>query len=69
MNHKELAALFKARRLELGLTQAQLAAKLEVSQSNISIMESGTHYMGWMGVMNLCKALKLTITLTATPHD
>lgn len=34
---------FRKARLELGLTQAQLAAKMGVNQSNISDIERGKH--------------------------
>jgi predicted transcriptional regulator len=54
----------RARRLHLGLTQRQVAAKCGVSQSCITDWESGTktptlhHLQCWVNALNMALALR-----------
>ena len=53
------AASLLGTRLRLGLTQKQMAAKLEVSQSDISKMEKGERPIGKKMAMRIGQALKV----------
>lgn len=54
-----LAKYIKMERLERGLTQSQLAQKLEVNESFIGLMERGTSKIPLDKLKRLIKILKL----------
>ena len=67
MTLPRIASTLKARRIELGLTQQQLADKLRIKQSNVSQIESGEKGLSIPMLLRYCKALKLELTFT--PKD
>ncbi len=67
MTLPRIASTLKARRIELGLTQQQLADKLGVKQSNVSQIESGEKGLSIPMLLRYCKALKLELTFN--PKD
>jgi len=52
-----LRKLLKEARLEAGLTQVEVAAKLRVPQSYIAKVEQGERKISFIEVLDLCKAL------------
>lgn len=55
--NKVLIALLRRFRDEKGMTQAELAAKLNTSQSTIGKCERGERILGFVEVEEWCKAL------------
>ena len=60
MNLIETGQFIKNRRKEIGLTQQQLAEKLEVSEKTISKWECGNGFPDTSLVLPLCEVLKIT---------
>lgn len=54
-----LRKLLKEARLEAGLTQVEVAARLKVPQSYIAKVEQGERKISFIEVIDLCKALGL----------
>ena len=52
-----LRKLLKDARLEAGLTQVEVAAKLKVPQSYIAKVEQGERKISFIETLDLCKAL------------
>lgn len=52
-----LRKLLKEARLEAGLTQVEVAAKLKVPQSYIAKVEQGERNISFIETLDLCKAL------------
>lgn len=52
-----LRKLIKEARLQAGLTQVEVAAKLKVPQSYIAKVEQGERKISFIEVLDLCKAL------------
>ena len=52
-----LRKLLKEARLESGLTQVEVAAKLKVPQSYIAKVEQGERKISFIETLDLCKAL------------
>jgi transcriptional regulator with XRE-family HTH domain len=52
-----LRKLLKETRLDAGLTQVEVAAKLRVPQSYIAKIEQGERKISFIEVLDLCKAL------------
>lgn len=52
-----LRKLLKEARLEAGLTQVEVAAKLRVPQSYIAKVEQGERKISFIETLDLCKAL------------
>ena len=52
-----LRKLLKEARLNAGLTQVEVAAKLRVPQSYIAKIEHGERKISFIEVLDLCKAL------------
>jgi len=52
-----LRKLLKEARLEAGLTQVEVAAKLRVPQSYIAKIEQGERKISFIETLDLCKAL------------
>ena len=67
MTLPRIASTLKARRIELGLTQQQLADRLGVPQSYVSNVERANHGISLDMLLRYCKALKLELTFTAKP--
>jgi HTH-type transcriptional regulator / antitoxin HipB len=61
---RDLAALTRGRRLELGLSQAELAARAHVSRQWVSAFESGKATAEVGLVIRLLDALALRMTVT-----
>jgi transcriptional regulator with XRE-family HTH domain len=61
MNKNHLAKLLRQVRLDAGLTQAQLAAKLEQSQSYISKYENGEQRLDLIELEQVCNAIQLPL--------
>lgn len=59
--HKIAMELLKARRLELNLTQKELAEKLECVQSYVSKYESGQVRLDIIELRNICEKLGYTL--------
>jgi transcriptional regulator with XRE-family HTH domain len=59
MKPKAIGAIAKARRTELGLTTTQLAAKVGVSQAQVSRLENGQQGFRSPTLVKLAKALKV----------
>jgi transcriptional regulator with XRE-family HTH domain len=57
--HQRLRTLLREARLERGLKQADLAAKLGLPQSYISKYESGERRLDVIEFIDLCKALEV----------
>lgn len=60
--HRELAALLRRIREEAGLTQQELAARLQVTQSVVSKAESGQRRLDLVQLESYCQALGTTLT-------
>jgi DNA-binding XRE family transcriptional regulator len=56
-NHRKLCALLKRQRVEQELTQAMLAAKLDVPQSFISKIEAGERRLDVLELRQVCSAM------------
>jgi transcriptional regulator with XRE-family HTH domain len=52
-----LRKLLKGARLDAGLTQVEVAAKLRVPQSYIAKIEQGERKISFIETLDLCKAL------------
>lgn len=50
----------KEARLKAGLTQVELAQKLNVSQTSYQRMETGNHDMKMSNIINICQTLKIS---------
>lgn len=59
--HRELAALLQRLRQDSGLTQEELAGRLEVTQSVISKVESGQRRLDLVQLDAYCSALRVTL--------
>ena len=59
--HAEFCERVKARRKELGLTQADVAKLMGVTQPAYSSIELGTREPGLNQLYRVCKALKIPI--------
>ena len=57
---ERLAAIIKRRRLELKLTQTQLAIKLDITYQQIQKYENATNAINSTMVPYLCAALEIT---------
>ena len=75
MDYKELGARIKAARLEAGLTQEQLAERINLSSGHCAHVERGTTKVSLSALVNIANALnttpdKLLIdnNYHATPH-
>jgi DNA-binding XRE family transcriptional regulator len=58
---EKLAALLRSVRSESGLTQAQVAERLEVPQSFVSKYESGERRLDLVELRQICKALGISL--------
>lgn len=58
--HAEFCRLVKARRNELGLTQAQVAERLGITRSAYAYIETGKFEPGLNQVIRVAKALEAT---------
>ena len=58
---EKLAALLRTVRSEVGLTQAEVADRLEVPQSFVSKYESGERRLDLIELKQICKALKISL--------
>lgn len=56
-----LRRLLKEARIEAGLTQVEVAAKLNVPQSYIAKVEHGERKISFIEVLDLCKALGIDV--------
>ena len=54
-----LGQAFKQRRLELGLTQAELARRIGTTQSYIAAVERGDRQTRWSTVLEIARSLEL----------
>jgi transcriptional regulator with XRE-family HTH domain len=59
--HKQLLALLREVRLKAGLTQAQLAERLNTDQTVISKIESGERRIDVLELRDICKAAGITL--------
>ena len=59
--HRELTALLQRLRRESGLTQGELAERLEVTQSVISKVESGQRRLDLVQLDAYCNALGVSL--------
>lgn len=53
----------RARREEIGLTQQELAAKLELAVMTIQFIEQGRRYPSLPLLFYICKALKIPVSI------
>jgi transcriptional regulator with XRE-family HTH domain len=60
--HAEFCERVKTRRKELGLTQAEMAEKLSMTQPSYAYIESGRREPGLNQVVKVAKALGLTVS-------
>jgi transcriptional regulator with XRE-family HTH domain len=58
---EKLAALLRSVRSESGLTQAQVAERLELPQSFVSKYESGERRVDLVELRQICKALGISL--------
>lgn len=63
------AAAIKARRLELGLTQEDLAGRIEIDRPFITLMESATKQPSISVLWRLASGLDLTVSELAASVD
>lgn len=56
-----LRKLIKEARLQAGLTQIEVATKLNVPQSYIAKVEQGERKISFIEVLDLCKALGINV--------
>jgi HTH-type transcriptional regulator / antitoxin HipB len=63
----QLGALVRERRRELALSQAELARRLGVSQSRVSVLESHPDRLTVEQLLSLASALQLTLHLGIAP--
>ena len=68
MNRMEIGALFKEVRKEQGLTQADLAKKVQSHTQNISRLEKGAQNVTWDLITKVAKALKREAILVLKPE-
>lgn len=59
---EKLAALLRSVRSESGLTQAQVAERLDLPQSFISKYESGERRLDLVELRQICKALGISLS-------
>ena len=65
MTKEELGIIIKNRRIELGLTQIQLAKKLGLAtRNNILEMEKGRRGISFDRLNKICEALDLELSIT-----
>ncbi|WP_088831845.1 helix-turn-helix domain-containing protein [Paenibacillus tyrfis] len=57
-----LGKTLKAKRMELNLSQYDLADRFEIDRSFISLVESGKHELSVSKIFMLCQALDITPT-------
>lgn len=60
MNKKQIGLNIKQKRLELGLSQAQLAELTQLSTVHISHIETGTGNMSLPSFLDICQVLQVT---------
>lgn len=60
---QQLGAELRRRRLALGLTQAELGARVNARQATVSTLESGTSDIRLSTLMDVLAALDLQLTL------
>jgi transcriptional regulator with XRE-family HTH domain len=58
---EELGELLKRIRKEKGLTQKEVAERIQVGQSIISDWEKGTRNPGFLGIYKLCQLFDMTL--------
>ena len=58
---EKLAALLRSVRSEAGLTQAEVAERLEQPQSFVSKYESGERRLDLIELRQICKAMKISL--------
>lgn len=58
---EKLAALLRSVRSEAGLTQAEVAERLELPQSFVSKYESGERRLDLIELRQICKVLKISL--------
>lgn len=58
ITQKQLGELIKARRLELGLTQSDVAEEVGIEQGTLCKYEAGTSEMGYINFSNLTRVLE-----------
>ena len=61
MTTLEISTQLKQFRISKGITQTQLANKINVSQQHIAMIETGKHNLRMDTLLKLCDALELTI--------
>ena len=59
---EKLAALLRSVRSEAGLTQSEVAERLELPQSFVSKYESGERRLDLVELKQICKALKISLS-------
>ena len=59
--HKQMLAILRQIRLEAGLTQTQLAERLNTDQTVISKIESGERRVDVIELREICKAVGITL--------
>lgn len=65
MTKEEVGIIIKNRRIELGLTQIQLAKKLGlVTHHNIIAVEKGRRGLSFDSLNKICEALDLELAIT-----
>jgi transcriptional regulator with XRE-family HTH domain len=69
MNKEQIGADIKSRRLQLGLTQKQLAEKLNIQVQHIPNIEKGITNITISRLLEICEALRLEIKLKPIPKQ
>lgn len=59
---QQLQALLRQLRIDAGLTQIELASRLQQSQSFVSKYESGERRLDLLEIRQICEAVGLTLT-------
>jgi len=67
--NEKLRSLLKETRRRAGLTQEQLAKKLDVPQSWVSKIESGERVLSFVEVRVLCEALGTSLRKFITEYE
>lgn len=67
--YRKCIALLKSKRLEKGITQEQLAEKLQVSQAVISKIETCERRLDIIELREICKLIGISFTVFAQEID
>jgi transcriptional regulator with XRE-family HTH domain len=61
LTQEKFGQILKAFRKRQGLTQKELAQKINISQATISTWEEGTKDPGFSNILQICEAFQITV--------